>query len=102
MRWSDRRLRAVRKALVQHGLRVICLGCRWEGRWHRAEGESGHLHYEGEAEPEGPAAPRLRHAACLRCRRVGTVRARWWVETHPDLASQAILRAAALTRTLEG
>lgn len=69
-RWTASRVRKVRAQVEVFGLRIVCLLCGIEAR-----------HFGG--------GPRLRDRTCERCGARGSLRSRYWVHRHPDLAKVA-------------
>jgi len=67
----ERRVESILRRLRKHGLRVKCLGCRWEGRDRDCQGWAA-----------GGHRVRLREMSCPVC--YSRVCSRSWAERHPD------------------
>jgi hypothetical protein len=108
-RWTPARERAVKAKVAVYGLRVVCLGCGWQGRWFTMRATPGHegpalevgCFNEEERSGGAPTFKRLRDARCPRCQRYEAVRSRYWVARWPDRAAQVKRRILALDRVLE-
>jgi len=64
---KDPGAKSLYKRVKQHGVRILCLMCNWEGR-----------HFPGDV--------RLRNRKCGQCG-LARLRPRWWVEKYPTKAA---------------
>jgi len=101
----SRKSDAVRRRLAVHGLRVVCLACRIDGRWFSELGQLVQFSDNPAAplrqtERQYPPGTRLRDARCGRCGALG-LRSTYWVGRHPELAAAARERVVALNRGLQ-